>query len=144
MDCDRNMCYRNDSCETCEINKQENDRLAGKCIYPMEREVNQVLWFSIFTGKHEYGRDGNNFENNVFMIKSYDWTDDGNNEFHFLHKPSGFKVQWYKYPLRSPMANMELSHEDFLAVLRDCYNSLNEFRQYNIQNKWWKRKSRNK
>ena len=107
-----------------------------ECKYHIEREVNQVLWFSVFDGEHSYGRDGNDFENNTFKIKSYDWNDDDNNDYHFWHKPSGLKIYWYKYPLRSPMSNMEITHEQFLSVLRDCFNSLKTGVSYDIE-RWW-------
>lgn len=137
MDCDRNICYASESCDTCEIMQREKAKKAGKCIYEFEREVNQVLWEKFFTGKHDYGRDGNDFENDTFIARSYDWSDEDRNDWHFLHKPSGFKLQWYKYPLRSPQVNMEISHEQFLDILKDCFNSLHENVKYDL-NKWWK------
>ena len=78
------------------------------CKYPMERDVNQILWYSIFDkdGEYSYGRNGNDFENETFEVKSYDWNEE-NNDYHFYHKPSGLKIYWYKYPLRSSMSNME-------------------------------------
>ena len=103
-----------------------------ECKYEFERQVNQVIWYSVF--EEPFHIDG--FENDVFKIKKYDWNDDDNNDYHFWHKPSGFKLQWYKYPLRSPMANMEITHEQFLAIVRDCFNSLNEKVTYHIE-KWW-------
>ena len=77
------------------------------CKYQMERDVNQILWYSVFDedGEFSYGRNGNNFENETFEVKSYDWNDEDKNDYHFYHKPSGLKVSWYKYPLRSPMSN---------------------------------------
>ena len=58
------------------------------CKYSMERNVNQVLWYSVFDedGEYAYGRNGNNFENETFKIKSYDWVGE-NNDYHFYHKP---------------------------------------------------------
>lgn len=106
------------------------------CKYQFEREVNEILWYSIFGGEHSYGRDGNNFENNTFEIKSYNWNDEDNNDYHFWHKPSGLKISWYKYPLRSPMSNMEITHEQFLTILRDCFNSLKTGVYYGIK-PWW-------
>ena len=38
----------------------------------------------------------------------------------FHYKPTGFKLQWYKYPLRSPQANMEISNDEFKAMIEDC------------------------
>lgn len=101
-----------------------------ECKYKFEREVNQVLWFSVFDETFEFG-----YENNTFKTKPYDW-DNEENDYHFWHKPSGFKLQWYKYPLRSPMVNMEITHEQFLSILRDCHNSLPKGYGYCIE-KWW-------
>ena len=45
------------------------------CKYQMERDVNQILWYSVFDedGEFSYGRNGNHFENETFEVKSYDW-----------------------------------------------------------------------
>lgn len=102
------------------------------CKYGFEREVNEVLWYTVFP--ETFG--DNNFENDTFKIKPYSWNDDDENDCHFCHKSSGFKLCWYKYPLRSPMANMEITHEQFLAILRDCHNSLKKGFYYGIE-PWW-------
>lgn len=109
------------------------------CKYQMERDVNQVLWYSVFddNSEYSYGRNGNDFENETFEVKSYNWNDEDGNEYNFYHKPSGLKVYWYKYPLRSPMSNkMDLTHEQFLQVLKDCWNSLKTGIYYDIDT-WW-------
>lgn len=106
------------------------------CKYPMERNVNQTLWHSVFDNAGDFAY-GDNFENETFMVRSYDWNEE-NNDYHFHHKPSGLKIYWYKYPLRSPMSNMEtLTHEQFLTVLRDCWNSLKTGISYDVD-AWWK------
>ena len=107
-----------------------------ECIYKLEREVNEVLWYSVFDGIYAYGRDINDFENDTFKVESYNWNDEDDNDYHFWHKPSGLKICWYKYPLRSPMSNMEITHEQFLSVLRDCFNSLKTGVSYEIE-QWW-------
>ena len=77
-------------------------------------------------------------ENEIFEVKSYDWNEEDSNDYHFYHKPSGLKVCWYKYPLRSPMSNMkDITHEQFLAVLRDCWNSMKTGIYYDVDS-WWK------
>lgn len=107
-----------------------------ECKYQLEREVNQVLWDSIFDGQYDYGRYGDDFENDTFQIRSYCWNEEYDNDYHFYHKPSGLKIYWYKYPLRSPMSNMEITHEQFLSILRDCFNSMNTGVYYDIET-WW-------
>lgn len=99
----------------------------------MERAVNQILWYECMGDVDEY------FENDTYIVKPYDWSFDDNNDWHFYHKPSGLKIQWYKYPLRGSMWNMELTHEQFLDVLYDCRSS----RYKNItwdHDKWWERR----
>lgn len=107
-----------------------------ECEYEFESQVNKILWYSIFDEEYPYGRDGNNFENDTFKVKSYNWDDEDDNDYHFWHKPSGLKIYWYKYPLRSPMSNMEITHEQFLDVLRDCFNSLKTGMYYGVDD-WW-------
>ena len=118
---------------------------SDKCDIPFERSTNEVLWnYTMILkskGKDTLGMNGNDYENDTFMVRSYDWglddEADKRNEYHFWHKPSGFKLQWYKYPLRDPYVNMNISHEQFLDVLRDCTNSIHPNFTYEI-NEWWK------
>ena len=106
----------------------------------IERNVNEILWYSIMKWNNShcgdtYG-DNHTFENEVFTIKSYNWNEEDNNEWHFWHKPSGFKLQWYKYPLRSPFVNKNITHEQFYAILNDCMNSVHPNFTVAI-NRWW-------
>ena len=120
--------------------------ISSKCDIPFEREVNECLWNYTMIHRtkldmHEniLGLNGNDFENDTFMVRSYSWREDDEdevNQYHFWHKPSGFKLQWYKYPLRSPYANMEITHEQFLYILRDCTNSIHPNFTYQID-EWW-------
>ena len=116
-----------------------------KCDIPFERSTNEVLWNYTMVLKSKWedtlGMNGNDYENDTFMVRSYDWglndEADKRNEYHFWHKPSGFKLQWYKYPLRDPYVNMYITHEQFLDILRDCTNSIHPNFTYAI-NEWWK------
>ena len=118
---------------------------SDKCDIPFERSTNEVLWNYTMVLKSKWedilGNNGHDYENDTFMVRSYDWglDDEANkkNEYHFWHKPSGFKLQWYKYPLRDPYVNMDISHEQFLDILRDCTNSIHPNFTYAI-NEWWK------
>ena len=116
-----------------------------KCDIPFERSTNEVLWNYTMVLKSKWedilGNNGHDYENDTFMVRSYDWglddEADKRNEYHFWHKPSGFKLQWYKYPLRDPYVNMDITHEQFLDILRDCTNSIHPNFTYAI-NEWWK------
>lgn len=102
------------------------------CNIEMERPVNQTLWGAIMW---DYGTDST-IENETFVCKMYDWSDKDDNDWHFWHKPSGLKIQWYKYPLRSPYSNMEITHGQFWDVLHDCRNSI--YPKVTTQiTKWW-------
>lgn len=118
---------------------------SDKCDIPFERSTNEVLWNYTMVLKSKWedtlGMNGNDYENDTFMVRSYDWglddEADKRNEYHFWHKSSGFKLQWYKYPLRDPYVNMDITHEQFLDILRDCTNSIHPNFTYAI-NEWWK------
>lgn len=107
---------------------------------PIERMVNQILWASIMYAPYQGAYE---FENNTFIIHPYSWNEDSDNDWNFYHKPSGFKLRWYKYPLRSPEANMGITHEQFYAILQDCMNSTKERVELKIIDctfeKWWEK-----
>ena len=105
----------------------------------MTRDVSQILWEHCMG---ELGIDGNNYENDTFAVRSCDWVDEDKNDWHFWHKPSGLKVEWYKYPLRGFEANMDITDDQFLEVLWDCTNSMEHEKDSNIKyfhdvHKWW-------
>ena len=114
-------------------------KIADDCNIPFEREVNQELFYYILVNKdtgidHDFG-----FDNDTFTLMPYCWDDDVENvEPNFYHKPSGFKISWYKYPLRDSYCNMDITHEQFRSILYDCVNSLNEWFQQDID-KWWEK-----
>ena len=112
--------------------------------------VNQTLWYAIM---YEPYQGEEYFENETFAVRPYSWAGDvvddvqdyidyalkegtiteddiekvvHDNSWHFWHKPSGLKVSWYKYPLRSPESNMDIDNVQFYAVLQDCMNSVPE------------------
>ena len=123
----------------------------------MERAVNETLWYAIMLEPYQGEKY---FENDTFIVRPYCWEYDcwgdfdeielkydeqyiHDNSWHFYHKPSGLKVSWYKYPLRSPEANMEIDNVQFYAVLQDCMNSVPERCGEHVKvidntfKKWW-------
>ena len=140
--CDRSICIMQDyngGCDTCSCNPVNQP----ECCYQMEEEVNNILWYHFFNDSFS---NVESFECDVFVIKPYNWDEyvgEGENDWNFYHIPSGLKIQWYKYPLRSPMSNMEITHEQFLEVLKDCRNYLEDNNKLSIGVKyhcyeWWK------
>lgn len=41
----------------------------------------------------------------------------------FLYKPTGFKIMWYKYPLRDSYMNQNISLDEFKEILEHCVKS---------------------
>lgn len=110
-----------------------------------ERQVNQDLYYAIlekgFGSKTDI--EHMDFENEVFKISPYDWNEPENPKPNFIHKPSGFKLWWYKYPLRSPEVNFNITHEEFSCILYDCVNSVSKFCKWEID-KFWESKGSDK
>lgn len=118
--------------------------LKGKddCIYPFERDVNETLWYHYLQKNLRNGYDV--IETKCFVIRPYSWDEDKPelNNWHFWHKASNFRIQWYKYPLRSPMVNWKITHEEFLDILKDCWNFWERDHRgmsYYECYKWWTR-----
>ena len=109
-------------------------------IHP-SRKVWQAL-FAYYFGNSCYTplQDMGGYNSDVFEYKPYYW-DDTPNEYNLYRKLSGFKLAWYKYPLRSPRCNMEITDEQFADIMIDCYNNFSEYSGWKITdgtgNKWW-------
>ena len=76
----------------------------------------------------EYGY-GANFENDTFSMNRYCWCErdkcavcNGTRDL-FYHKPSGSKINWYKYIGRDMEIDCKIPFADIFA---DCVNSLRE------------------
>lgn len=44
----------------------------------------------------------------------------------FLHKPSGFRIEWYKYPFRDSYMNQKIKLKDFKKIINLCIESLKQ------------------
>ena len=109
-------------------------------IYIINRKVWQLLWDSTL-GEAGFGYHGDHFENNTFEYIPYSWNEDvWDNKYNFWHKPSGFKLSWYKYALRGAESNLNITDEQFVDILYDCLNSLEEGKKCKLLHdvyKWW-------
>lgn len=38
----------------------------------------------------------------------------------FLYKPTGFRINWYKYPMRSAIMIPAITTKEFMAIILDC------------------------
>lgn len=44
----------------------------------------------------------------------------------FTYKPTGYQIQWYKYPLRDAYANQKITALEFLRIVFRCLESLGD------------------
>ena len=66
------------------------------------------------------------FENDIFSINPYYWGNDEEimDQPNFVYKPTGFEIQWYKYPMRDSYMNKNITIEVFVSILVKCFESL--------------------
>jgi len=107
--------------------------------FEVSRKVWQPLWCYIMAFISEDMASGyKKFENKTFSTEPYDWGWEGEgSQVNFHHKPSGYKISWYKYPMRGTTANMDITPEQFTDILWDCVNSTSKNVTHEI-NAWWK------
>lgn len=79
-------------------------------------------------GADSYGEE---FSNDVFEMHRYCWCDGdkcpqcGTGEQpNFLYKPTGFRLTWYKYPMRDAYTNQEVTPSMFRDMMTACIASL--------------------
>lgn len=83
--------------------------------------------FKTIRSKHAPERDYiNYFENDTFILMPYYWGEDKEIcKFpNFVHKPTGFELQWYKFPLRDSYMNKNISFDELMEIMEDCKRSL--------------------
>lgn len=108
--------------------------------YPLSRgkgfeEVFDTLLEVCVPNNRMYGEV---FENEVFAIFPYYWGgctcgDEQNHKQdcfivkpNFLHKPTGFELRWYKYPLRDSYTNQKITLAGFKKIVSACIQSCKE------------------
>lgn len=113
-----------------------NPGKAGDCKISREWEsIFDVLLESLGVGYH-----GTEYVNDVFEMHMYDWTgectcgagDESENHLsncvlarpNFWYKPTDYKLEWYKYPLRDSYANQDISRKEFAKMVLDCADSV--------------------
>lgn len=74
--------------------------------------------------EHTTNRGG--YENDIFIINPYYWGDD---EIiaelpNFVYKPTGFEIQWYKYPMRDSYMNQNISLDAAIKIWKECIESM--------------------
>lgn len=81
-----------------------------------------------FTFDKGHQNDSYGYEDDVMSIRPYDW---GSDEFperaarpNFLFKPTGFNMEWYKYPWRGGEMSENLSLGEIRRIWRLCIDHL--------------------
>lgn len=95
------------------------------CDIPVDRDVWQPLFSHLLLEDMDENGYGIEYSDDTFEMRPYYWGDDEeeSNKVNFWHKPSNYKMTWYKYPMRDAYANMEIDANQFVQVLKDCLNS---------------------
>lgn len=97
------------------------------CEYLEKMNINFYGYFNLHNDERlePFETDRGGFENDVFLINPYYWGDDEQiaEEPNFLFKPTGFCIDWYKYPLRDSYMNQDITFEEFKEILEACYKS---------------------
>ena len=73
-----------------------------------------------------YLRDDGGFENDTFLIKPYYWGDDEDESEkpNFVYKPTGYEIDWYKYPFRDSYSNFDITEKEFIEIIENCLKSV--------------------
>ena len=71
-------------------------------------------------------KDLSYFENEIFIVRQYYWGEDEDTmeKPNFVYKPTGFEIQWYKYPLRDSYMNQNIDFEQLKEIMNKCIESL--------------------
>ena len=74
----------------------------------------------------KYKTERGGFENDTFTINPYYWGEDESimQEPNFVFKPTGLKIDWYKYPFRDSYSNKEITFEELKQILKKCKESV--------------------
>lgn len=95
--------------------------------YPIPRGIRQNVFCGKLDGKCEVWRR-TPLENDTFYYKAEAedtiWDEQGNYQPNFIYKPDGFRMCWYKYPLRSCFANRDINFDEFSKMIDACVESL--------------------
>jgi len=107
--------------------------------FPIERHTGfETELTRLFDSYDQTGNRGYSpkFENDTFSVFPYYWGECDCGEEHspdcpvmkpnFLFKPTGFAIEWYKYPLRDSYSNQKITLREFVTIIDACIESLKE------------------
>jgi hypothetical protein len=110
----------------------ENYEEYDEMIYEVDRSYQSMFCDAIrLLGCDGYGSHIDSvtgeYENDVFAIRPYYWGDDESRQElpNFEYKTTGFKLNWYKYPLRCSYMNQEVDMFEVIGWIRnECKESM--------------------
>ena len=95
--------------------------------YPVERDLCEPLMTPLWDALPFPSPDCiEEYETDVFVVRPYYWGDKEEMARlpNFLHKPTGFELRWYKYPLRDAYVNQKIPLHKFRMIIDECVASI--------------------
>jgi len=90
--------------------------------------VMELYWHNLLKvcGLDAYGMNshGKGFENDTFAIRPYNWSDENDPLPNFEYKPTGLKIEWYKYPFRASYMTKPYNREELRWIFGICIESV--------------------
>ena len=100
---------------------------------PLDRNEYQDEFWRLTRAMDPDNYSGVHFENDIFEMHPYCWCDGDDcpqcgsmEQPNFEYKPTGYRIRWYKWPLRDSYANVHIDIEEFTKMVDHCIESLNE------------------
>ena len=101
----------------------QSDKLIEATLRQIEFELCRVMWNN---NQEEYAspfdNTGNNYKNDVFEVRAFDWSDEPEVDWNFKYKD--IEISWYKYLGRGMDWNRPITLEELQEMLEDCLKSI--------------------
>lgn len=103
----------------------QSDKFMEAILRQIESELCRVMWNN---NQEEYAspfaNTGNNYKNDVFEVRAFDWSDEPEVEWNFKYKD--IEISWYKYLGRGMNWNRVIKIEELQPMLEECLESINK------------------
>lgn len=73
---------------------------------------------------------GNEFINDTFELKAYDWDDE--EDYNFRYKD--YRIAWYKHIGRNCVSNKKITPEIAVEIYKECFQSLQKAEEKRLKN----------
>jgi hypothetical protein len=103
----------------------QSDKFIEAILRQIEFELCRVMWNN---NQEEYAspfdNTGNNYKNDVFEVRAFDWSDEPEVDWNFKYKD--IEISWYKYLGRGMDWNRPITLEELQSMLEECLESVNK------------------